>query len=336
MNKTPLLSVLMITYNHEPYIAQAIESILAQKTNFPFEVVIGEDCSTDNTCEIAKSYQRKYSDEIILISSKENVGGLQNEKRVLQACQGKYIAFCEGDDFWHDPLKLQKQVEFLENHSDYGLVHSDVDHLFQGSGKMINNYNRDMGYKIPEGDIFDELIDPSKNHGHIIKTMSVVVRKDLLNNYYDPKVAIDQGWLLTDLAMWLDIAKHSKIHYIYESLATYRLLDESASRTQNPLKKLEFHNSVYEIRKYYMEKYECFRDLQDKLKINHYRTLLADAYIAQDVGLAKEAYQYLKEKKIKLSIKENLLYNGTKYLFIRRLIEVSWKLIMRLKIRTKV
>ena len=121
----PLVSVKMITYNHAPYIAQAIEGVLQQKTNFPFELVIGEDCSTDGTREIVFEYQEKYPDIIRVITSDKNVGMKKNGYRTTKACRGKYVAFCEGDDYWHHPDKLQKQVDYLESHPECGMVFTD-------------------------------------------------------------------------------------------------------------------------------------------------------------------------------------------------------------------
>ena len=121
----PLVSALMVTYNHELYIAQAIEGVLQQETDFPFELVIGEDCSTDGTRKIVFNYQKKHPDIIRVITSDKNVGGRKNFFRTVKACRGKYLAFCEGDDYWHHSQKLQKQVDYMEAHPEVGLVHSD-------------------------------------------------------------------------------------------------------------------------------------------------------------------------------------------------------------------
>ena len=117
----PLVSVCTVTYNHEKYIAQAIEGVLMQKGNFKVEMIIGEDCSKDSTREIVKDYQRRYPDIIKPILYEKNVGPSQNSINCLNACKGKYIAALEGDDYWTDPLKLQKQVEFLENNPQYAI-----------------------------------------------------------------------------------------------------------------------------------------------------------------------------------------------------------------------
>ena len=121
-----LLSVYIITYNHERYIAQAIDSVLMQKTNFEFEIVIGEDSSTDNTRDIIQSYISRYPDKIRLITSNKNVGAGRNAVRTLKACKGKYIASLEGDDYWITKDKLQKQVDILEQHSNYSMCFSNI------------------------------------------------------------------------------------------------------------------------------------------------------------------------------------------------------------------
>ncbi|MDD5673384.1 MAG: glycosyltransferase, partial [Chitinivibrionales bacterium] len=119
------VSVCMITYNHAPYIAQAIESVLQQKTNYVFELVIGEDCSTDKTREIVLKYQEKYPDIIHVVMSESNVGVKKNWNRTLRACKGTYLAFCEGDDYWLRYDKLQKEVDYLETHPDCSMVFAD-------------------------------------------------------------------------------------------------------------------------------------------------------------------------------------------------------------------
>lgn len=114
-----MVSVCCITYNHKQFIGQAIDGFLSQKTNFKFEVMIGDDCSTDGTSDIIKAYADQYPGIIKLISGNKNVGAHENMRRVVKCCSGKYIALCDGDDYWTDPFKLQKQVDFLEQNASY-------------------------------------------------------------------------------------------------------------------------------------------------------------------------------------------------------------------------
>ena len=120
----PLVSVAVITYNNAPYIGHAIESILMQRTDFPIEIIIGEDCSTDGTRELVAWYARKYSDRIRVLLHPHNLGMNGNACAVRAVCSGKYMAMLDGDNYWLDPLKLQKQVDVLERHPEYvGAAH---------------------------------------------------------------------------------------------------------------------------------------------------------------------------------------------------------------------
>jgi glycosyltransferase involved in cell wall biosynthesis len=119
--ENPVVSVCMITYNHESYIRKAIEGVLMQKTNFPIELIIGEDCSTDNTRKIVRKYESEYPEIIVAQYPETNRGMMKNFTTVLHSARGKYIALCEGDDYWTDPYKLQKQVDFLEANPEYGI-----------------------------------------------------------------------------------------------------------------------------------------------------------------------------------------------------------------------
>ncbi len=126
MNTPPLVSVRLVTYNHEKWIAQCLESILMQRTDFPFEVIVGEDCSTDGTLEIVLAYAERHPDKIRVLPAEANLGAMTNSYRVQQACRGKYHAMIEGDDYWIDPLKLQKQVDFMEANPDMTLCFHNV------------------------------------------------------------------------------------------------------------------------------------------------------------------------------------------------------------------
>lgn len=114
-----MVSICCITYNHEKFLAQAIESFMMQKTNFQFDIVIGDDYSTDGTLSVMEHYRQIYPDKIKVISSEKDKGIVSNIIGCTALCKGKYIALCEGDDFWTDPYKLQKQVDFLEKNLDY-------------------------------------------------------------------------------------------------------------------------------------------------------------------------------------------------------------------------
>lgn len=113
------VSISVLSYKHGPYVRQCLESLLAQKVNFKYEIVVGEDCSQDGTREILLEYKEKHPDIFVLLLNDENVGAARNNHNIKLHCRGQYIATCESDDFWVDENKLQRQVDFLDQHPEY-------------------------------------------------------------------------------------------------------------------------------------------------------------------------------------------------------------------------
>ena len=140
--ENPLVSVCMTTYNHEAYLAQAIEGVLSQQTDFGVELVVGEDCSTDRTRAVCERYAAQYPDRIRLVTSGENVGWRANYRRTFEACRGKYVAYCDGDDWWSDPRKLQMQVEVMESDATCGMCYTSVNEYMQASGELLPDPDR--------------------------------------------------------------------------------------------------------------------------------------------------------------------------------------------------
>ena len=130
-----LVSIVCITYNHELYLRQTLDGFLMQETSFPVEIILAEDCSTDGTRTICEEYAAKYPDKINYIFRDHNVGYNENEYEAMCAAKGKYIAYCEGDDYWTDPLKLQKQVDFLESHPEYSVCWHRCKHRIVATGE---------------------------------------------------------------------------------------------------------------------------------------------------------------------------------------------------------
>ncbi|HIP11636.1 MAG TPA: glycosyltransferase [Arcobacter sp.] len=163
------LSVWMITYNQEDYIAQALDSVLSQKVNFDFEIVIGEDCSTDNTRAILLAYKKNYPAKIKLLLHKRNQGMVKNQNLTFEACKGKYIAMLEGDDFWNNPNKLQVQYEAM-------LLHEDCDISFHTVNTSKNATLNQYGSNIK---VFStqEVI---RGGGYFISTPSIMIKKSVI------------------------------------------------------------------------------------------------------------------------------------------------------------
>ncbi len=227
----PLLSVAVITYNHEKFIRQALDSVLMQQTDFPFEIVIGEDCSTDDTRGILISYKDQYPDKIRMVTSEFNVGPLPNVLRTYRACNGDYIAVLEGDDYWTDPLKLQKQVDFLEANPDFSICFHKVKLLEKGKLK------KDKSTKVPDSvSTIKELA--RQNYIH---TPSCIFRK---NDQVIDKLKLYMGLKVGDYTLHLYNAKMGKIKYINKSMAVYRKHEGSNWSKQNSKYIVENFNAL--------------------------------------------------------------------------------------------
>jgi glycosyltransferase involved in cell wall biosynthesis len=218
-----LLSVRLMTYNHEEFIAQAIESCLAQKTEFDFEIIIGDDFSTDETLSICLEYEQRHPNIIKVLrrekygdyySRREKNGRLENFVDILQNCSGKYIAVLDGDDYWTDPYKLQKQVDFLDSNPDTVLTFHKVKILENG---VLND--RDIleeryenikdKYNITVSDLFE--------HKSFIHSCSVVYRNvkfELPHEFYHSPVG--------DFFLFIILAQYGKISRIDEFMGVYR------------------------------------------------------------------------------------------------------------------
>jgi len=308
------VSICMITYNHEKYITQAIEGVLNQKTKFDFELVIGEDCSTDSTKEIVYKHKKRYPEKIKVITSEANVGIIQNFIRTLNSCRGKYIAICEGDDYWTYPYKIQKQFDFLESHPEYGLVHTDNDGLYDRTGKIIKSVNKkeNKNYKNYRNPFYGILTGE-----YAIHTPTVMVRKKLVKNAISTEIfnkKYDRG----DLQLWLEIANHTNFHYIDESTAVYRIRRGSITRSSSIIKQIESQEESKKIRMEFAKKYNVPSEIFEQVEKMYNTVLLTKAYHTNNKELAEKSYKKLKYYK---NFKYIFLYYGAKINIIKPFIE---------------
>ncbi|WP_367773683.1 glycosyltransferase [Flavobacterium sp. WC2421] len=206
---TPLLSVCLITYNHENYILQAIEGVLMQEVDFEWELIIADDCSTDRTREIVLEYKSKYPDFIKLILQEKNVGPAKNWMDLLATPQSKYIAYFEGDDYWTDPLKLQKQVDFLDNNNEYVLCFHPVDIL-----KTSGIVTEDFITEVPKN---HEAIEDLALLGNYIHTPSVVFR-NIIKQFPVEFMLSPIG----DFFLYMLLAESGRFKYLEEKMSVYR------------------------------------------------------------------------------------------------------------------
>jgi glycosyltransferase involved in cell wall biosynthesis len=208
------LSVAMITYNQERFIGQAIESVLAQKANFDFEIVIGEDCSSDGTRAIVMDYQRRFSDRIVLILRPRNVGPMRNIESTLAACRGQYLSILEGDDYWTSLDKVQKQVDFLDSHPDCALCCHRVKFLNETGSAEFDVFPPRAAGRYAIEDILK---------WNFVMTCSAVMRRNLMDGY--PSELSEA--LVGDWARFAWVARRGTIELMDEIMAAYRVHEGS-------------------------------------------------------------------------------------------------------------
>lgn len=208
MEKTPLVSVRVATYNHENYIAQCLEGILMQRTTFPFEVIVGEDCSTDGTRAVVADYARRFPGHIRALLHDTNLGGQKNSFLNHQACRGKYHAMTEGDDYWIDPLKLQRQVDFMEAHPEVSLCFHNALILNERHAATRLYFERPFQQILAFDDIYSQALP----------TASVMARADILASLPEWRLKIWCG----DLLFRLWCLHHGSFAYLDRIMSVYR------------------------------------------------------------------------------------------------------------------
>lgn len=211
-----ILSVGILTYNQEKYIRQCLDAVMMQKVDFEYEIVVGDDASSDGTQDILREYGAKYPGKFVLLLGEKNEGISMNYKKVLSTCKGKYIALCEGDDYWTDVHKLQVQVDFLEKHPDYGFVGTYNTLLFPDGTVKDDPYDyfpepeREGNWEL-YGDVFEYA-----KCGPVTRTVSLCFRRKLIEDY------IQYVGMGNDMVLQTILAKHSLFAKHSASMCVYR------------------------------------------------------------------------------------------------------------------
>lgn len=248
-DETILVSIWCLAYNHEKYIRDCLDGFVMQKTNFKFEAIIHDDASTDNTARIIQEYADKYPDIIKPIFEKENQYSKHDGSlnRIMnEHMRGKYVALCEGDDYWIDSYKLQKQVDFLDNHLDFSMC-------FTGTKVKceVNNITSNLYEDLKTQEYWgDDIISK-----WIVPTCSVVFKKDIL--LYIPN---DTRFCVGDNVCFLTCAKHGRIFCISEPTSVYRRQSDGWVSTHKDSK------SLLKWLEHYKALLEYFPEYKDSIK----------------------------------------------------------------------
>lgn len=221
---TPKVAIRCITYNHEPYIRDALEGFVMQKTSFPFVAVVHDDASTDGTADIIREYAEKYPDIIKPLYETENQyskGDGSMSRMMNQAVLdtgAKYVALCEGDDYWTDPLKLQKQVDFLETHPDYSMAFANVKYLYENGNTDIPLNLETREYEPIE--LYEKYISPTPT----VMFRAHVIHSDIYQKFNQIKRPV-----FGDITLFMACGVEGKIYGMADIIGMYRRLSSGAA-----------------------------------------------------------------------------------------------------------
>lgn len=324
----PLVSVVLCTYNQEKYLSEALDSVLSQETDFPFEIILADDSSTDATPMICADYSSRYPDVIRYVRNKRNKGLIRNYFDSIKSARGKYIADIAGDDRWSDRKKLQKQAYILENDESVILCHggwkkfTDEGELFRPEGF----FDSEKSIKVDGREILDDLLSHRKDR-YFVHLSSAMFRRDavvkLVERY--PDLFNDASLPCEDFQLTSMLAAEGKFVYLPECLLHYRVGQVSLSSTEDSLKTVSFVCRVIKLTRAVNRHLGRSADtIRDYCRFNLQYALM-QAFINEDEAARDYAEDFIKETgmlstvSIKSRITLLLMRNRSVWRFARRL-----------------
>lgn len=221
-----MVSVALVTYKHEAYIREALDSILMQQVDFPYEIVAGDDCSPDGTRDILREYAGRYPGRFVLLLREKNLGATANSYDIKCHCKGRYIAQLEGDDFWTDPFKLQKQVDFLESHPEYiGTAH--MHNVVDENSRPIEGLD---GYCEPGRFTMKDYLVEGNLPG---QTATLVYRNIYRNPLHDYSIEAKAHDYRSDVTVTLILLSLGDIYTFTDSMSSRRLVRKAGETNWN-------------------------------------------------------------------------------------------------------
>ena len=280
----PMFSVVVITYNQEKTIKETLDSIINQSHEFAYEIIIGDDCSSDRTRTILGQYQQDYPDIVKPIYNKKNLGAMANYYNVLSKCQGKYIMDCAGDDYWL-PGKVKQQIEYMESNPSVFMCYGKAQLFNETSNSLMDRFFGNGQCS------FEQLL-----YENPVPSLTTCMRRDKLKQYLEEVDPQSHNWKMEDYPMWLWMSKNGTIHFIDSVFGVYRLASGSVSHNQDVEKLLSFQESSYEIKKYFAD---GNADYSDVVESSYHR---AQAYCYAIANNKKEFQKHAIQSKDKLYI----------------------------------
>jgi glycosyltransferase involved in cell wall biosynthesis len=324
MYYNPLVSILVTPYNQEAYIGKALDSLLMQDCSFEYEILVGEDCSSDRTREICVEYSQKYPEKIRLFLNDHNKGLINNYFDLLEKARGKYLADCGGDDYWLTRDKLSRQIDILEKHPEVGMVYGNWQMLFQKDGSLETNKAGRSEDWFDSGHYgYEAVIDYINNQDHFRIVLSTACfRKDWLMEVIKKRPELFRGKdvVCEDLPIILSLLLKGPLYQMKEELMVYRVLEKSVSHSVNPDDYIR--SFAY---KAFVQTIELAYSLGIKIKtIKPYidsklPDFIYQAFLMGDKFWMKSIAEKMKSFDIKLNFKQMIMYVCTQNSFFNAL-----------------
>ncbi len=306
-----LLSIHLITYNNEQHIEETIQSILKQKVDFDYEIVVGDDCSTDNTLQIINEHRDRHPKLFKIKKNKTQLGILKNFKATLDRCQGEFVFDIAGDDMLKTNDALQSMVDVLQSDSSLGFVDSGYDKLYEGSFKKITFCNKKLIGSSKE-------LYKQKLQLGLITPVGICFRKTFLYQFVDFDTYLNQNITIEDYPILIDLAMNTDFALINKSLHIYRVHNDSYSHKKTFENHLFLKKQMKKLFEYFSEKYSFDSLVINTFKTNYYKELLFLSGYFEKRELGKEMFNKLKSK----SIKDYIHYWASQSKMFRKLISI--------------
>ena len=324
----PKVSVIVLTYNQEKLIGRTLDSILAQKCDFPFEIIVGEDCSTDGTLAVCCDYEARYPDKIRLFANNPNKGLLDNYYDCILQARGEYLADCGGDDFWIDPFKLQKEADVLDSDSEITIVHTGWQYYDEPTGTVrpsgSETYHNSCLKPVSEkGELFLPIL--SNTHGALIHLCTAMFRRDALMKCYnaDTRLFRDKQFPCEDFQIVTSLARDGKVAYLPEVTLSYSVGKPSIMSLENPEKNYRFYIASIKLLHYIQIKNRISPDKLATLYSERLHFTFTLAFRLCNRDMREEVLAWYKKTGAPKKMKTRLLrlLSGNR---------VTWKLALRL------
>jgi len=309
-NIQPLVSVLVVTYNQEEYIAETLDSIISQECEFDFEILLGEDCSTDKTRDICIEYSKRFPDKIRLFLNDSNKGFIENYFSLIPEIRGKYIADCGGDDYWTDRKKLSKQIEILESHNDVGMVCSDWAELISETNTLNRcTSGRKADYYNPQEFGNEYIINYLNGLYPRVVLSSACFRADWLKESMKtkPELFDTKTIVCEDLPITICMLSNGPIYYMKEEFLVYRVLKKSVSHSDRDSYIKGFAWSVFKQTCMLIKSYNLSFTLTAKYLSNKTEDFIYHSFVKQDRIFLSEIKTFTYENGISLNFKMHLI-----------------------------